>query len=475
MTAALKELDADSQGTLKAVINNSAFKGKLADSLFLPGAGDEIGSLLLIGLGNAKTLDVKKAEKLATTLTNVLNARRIETAALVTDFAKGAKGAELVAMLAHAAVLSSYRFDRYHTKKTVEQKPSLKTLTLISEDAAQANVIYKQHLAESAGVFLTRDLVSEPANVLYPESFAKRIEKELKPLGIKVEILDVPAMQKLGMGSLLAVGQGSERDARLVIMRYDGAPKTSKKNKAPFSFIGKGITFDTGGISLKPGDGMWDMKWDMAGAGCVVGLMKTLAMRKAKVNVVSAVALAENMPSGKATRPGDIVTSMSGQTVEILNTDAEGRLVLADALWYVQEKYKPRGIVDLATLTGAIIIALGHEYAGAYSNNDDMVKKLKTAGEHVGEHVWHMPMCDHWNKLMDSPIADMKNISNSREAGSATAAAFLSRFIQNNTPWTHLDIAGVAWSNRERNAVPKGASGFGVRLLNQFVRSTLEG
>jgi len=317
------------------------------------------------------------------------------------------------------------------------------------------------------GVYLTRDVVTEPPNVLYPETLAARC-KELEELGVVVEILNEKKMAKLGMGALLGVGQGSVRESFLVTMRWDGGPK----NKAPVAFVGKGVTFDTGGISLKPGPGMEEMKWDMGGSGTVLGLMKALAGRKAKVNAVGVVGLVENMPDGNAQRPGDVVTSMSGQTIEIHNTDAEGRLVLADALWYTQQEFKPQAMIDLATLTGAILIALGNEYAGLFSNDDTLSAQLISAGQASGEPVWRMPLGDAYDKLLNSDCADMKNIGG-RNAGSITAAQFLQRFVKDTT-WAHLDIAGMAWSSKDRPTVPKGATGYGVRLLDRFVSDVYE-
>jgi leucyl aminopeptidase len=333
--------------------------------------------------------------------------------------------------------------------------------------AAAAKKAYGPMDKIADGVFFARDLVSEPGNVIYPETLAEQC-KELTKLGVKVEIFDEKKMAKLGMNALLGVGQGSVRESRMVVMSWNGAAKS----KQPVAFVGKGVTFDTGGISLKPGPGMEEMKWDMGGSGTVIGLMKALAGRKAKVNVVGLVGLVENMPDGKAQRPGDIVKSMSGQTIEILNTDAEGRLVLADVLWYCQDKYKPQFIVDLATLTGAIIIGLGHEYAGMFANDDKLAEQLFAAGTATEEKVWRMPLHDNYDKKIKSDAADMKNIGG-RDAGSITAAQFLQRYV-NKTPWAHLDIAGVAWSKEAKPTVPKGATGFGVRLLDRFVADNYE-
>jgi len=323
-------------------------------------------------------------------------------------------------------------------------------------------------------VFFTRDLVSEPANILYPDSFAKQA-KSLERLGVKVEVLGEAQMRRLGMGALLGVGQGSVRESKMVVMQWNGSGRKNrgKKAEAPVAFVGKGVTFDTGGISIKPSAGMEDMKWDMGGAGVVVGLLKALAGRKAKANVVGVVGLVENMPDGNAQRPGDIVTSMSGQTIEVLNTDAEGRLVLADALWYTKERFKPKFMVNLATLTGAIIISLGNQHAGLFSNNDTLSERLTQAGKDVDEPLWRMPISPEYDKMINSDAADMKNIGG-RGAGSITAAQFLHRFVD-KVPWAHLDIAGVTWSKTDAPTVPKGGTAFGVRLLDQLVRNHYEG
>jgi leucyl aminopeptidase len=320
------------------------------------------------------------------------------------------------------------------------------------------------------GVFLTRDLVSEPPNYLNPEKFVTEIKK-LSKLGLKVDVFDYSKMKKIGMNALLGVAQGSKNLPYFVTITWK--PKNSK-NKKPLSFIGKGVCFDTGGISLKPAKFMEDMKYDMAGAGAVVGLMKTLALRKSKSYVVGAVALVENMPGGSAQRPGDIVKSYSGKTIEVLNTDAEGRLILADAIYYIDEQYKPELIVDLATLTGAIVVSLGSEYAGLFSNNDKLSEKLIKAGEIENEKLWRFPLHKNYDKLMDSKIADIQNINYSGGAGSITAAQFLQRFLKNNTPWAHLDIAGMAWTKKDLDIIPTGATGYGVKLLNKFVEKYYE-
>ncbi|MCW8970556.1 MAG: leucyl aminopeptidase, partial [Rhodospirillales bacterium] len=375
---------------------------------------------------------------------------------------------------AYGAVLRSYRFDKYRTRgdDNGSGKPALSSIKFLCAGEARAKSLFARLSKIADGVFFTRDLVSEPANVLYPETLAKQAES-LKKLGVKVKVMGVAEMRKLGMGALLGVGQGSARESRLVTMHWQGAGgagkggKGGKKAAAPIAFVGKGVTFDSGGISIKPAAGMEDMKWDMGGAGAVIGLMRALAGRKAKADVVGIVGLVENMPSGTAQRPGDIVTSMSGQTIEVLNTDAEGRLVLADAIWYCKETFKPRAIIDLATLTGAIMVSLGTEKAGLFSNDDDLAAKLFDAGEAEGEHLWRMPLGKEYDDLLKSDVADMKNIGG-RWGGSITAAQFLQRFV-GDTPWAHLDIAGVTWWKADKPTIPKGGTGFGVRLLDRFV------
>ncbi|GAC1329165.1 MAG: leucyl aminopeptidase [Beijerinckiaceae bacterium] len=367
--------------------------------------------------------------------------------------------------------LRAYRFDVYRTKKKDDSEregPVHVAIALADPAAAKAAREKRSGLAD--GVALARSLVNEPPNVLYPETFAARA-KDLEALGVEVEILDVPAMEKLGMGALLGVGQGSERPSRLVVMRWNGA-KGQGGDKKPVAFIGKGVCFDTGGISIKPAAGMEDMKGDMAGAACVVGLMHALAARKAKVDAIGAIGLVENMPGGNAQRPGDIVKSMSGQTIEIINTDAEGRLVLADVLWYIQDKYKPAFMIDLATLTGAIIVALGQEHAGLFSNNDELAERLTKAGKETGEKVWRLPLGPAYDKLIDSKFADMKN-TGGRHGGSITAAQFIQRFV-NKVPWAHLDIAGTGMGSLANDINQSWGSGWGVRLLDRLVADYYE-
>ncbi len=376
---------------------------------------------------------------------------------------------EDAATIAYGALLRNWRIDKYRTKLAEASKPSVTDLIVVGAPS-EAEAAWPRYAAIADGVFLTRDLVAEPANVIYPESFVERCQ-HLADLGIEITVLDVPAMEKLGMGALLGVGQGSRKPSRMLAMKWDG---TGGKQERPLAFVGKGVTFDTGGISIKPAAGMEDMKWDMGGAGAVAGVMKALAGRKANVHVVGVCGLVENMPDGNAQRPGDIVTSMSGQTIEVINTDAEGRLVLCDALHWTQETFNPETVIDLATLTGAIIVSLGSENAGLFSNDDDLSDKLIAAGKAAGDPLWRFPLSAAYDKTIDSPIADMKNMGG-KGAGSIAAAQFLQRFIKSGVKWAHLDIAGMVWSDKADPVWEKGATGYGVRLLDQFVADNFEG
>ncbi|MDP6342753.1 MAG: leucyl aminopeptidase [Alphaproteobacteria bacterium] len=471
MPATARQLDKDSKGAIRRATKGSRFEGGKGQWLeILAPAGIKADRVVLGGLGEAKEIDPTSLENFGGSVVQRLAGSGLKTIAIAYDDVRGAKveAAEGAARLAFGARLGSYRFDKYRTKDKAKDRPSVTTLSVTVSGATAARRAYKPLAAIADGVYMTRDLVSEPANVIFPESMAREC-RGLSKLGVKVEVLNEARMAKLGMHALLGVGQGSRRESRLVVMRWQGAGARSK----PVAFVGKGVTFDTGGISLKPGPGMEMMKWDMGGSGTVVGLMKALAGRKAKVNAVGVVGLVENMPDGQAQRPGDIVTSMSGQTIEILNTDAEGRLVLADALWYTQNRFKPQFMVDLATLTGAMIIALGHENAGMFANDDELAERLHAAGKQIGEGVWRMPLADAYDKKLDCPIADMKNIGG-RDAGSITAAQFLQRFV-NEVPWAHLDIAGVAWGDKGKPTVPKGGTGWGVRMLDRLVANHYEG
>ena len=421
--------------------------------------------LVVVGLGN-DSLPADAAEKLGgSAVARLLTSG--ETHAVI-DLTGLGYDADAAARVALAAELRSWRYDRYRTKLKDKQKPTLKTVTIVGGGNGAAERWKSRWEPVAQGIDLTRSLVTEPANIIYPESFVDRC-RELTKLGLEIDVLDGKQMKELGMGALLGVAQGSVREPRLLVLRWNGG----KKDAAPVAFVGKGVTFDTGGISIKPAAGMEAMKWDMGGAGAVVGAMKALALRKAKANIVGVCGLVENMPGGNAQRPGDVVTTMSGQTVEVINTDAEGRLVLGDAVCYVQRKYQPTTIIDLATLTGAILISLGHEYAGLFTPDDDLADTLIKAAGESGDKLWRMPLGDSFDRLIDSPIADMKNVG-PREGGSITAAQFIKRFIDDGVKWAHLDIAGMAWSDKPSNTFDKGATGFGVRLLDQYVADTLE-
>jgi leucyl aminopeptidase len=444
------------------------FTGKSGSALELVApAGLAVSRLVILGVGKARKLKPQDFVKLGGSALG----RAPASASDLTIFAELASGAlkpDQAADVALGTQLRGYVFDRYKTKrKEGEEPPAKPQITVAVANVAAAQKAFAPRAAVADGVVMARDLINEPANVLYPEEFARRASA-LKRLGVAVEVLDVPAMKKLGMNALLGVGLGSEHDSRVVIMRWNGG----KKGQAPVAFVGKGVCFDTGGISIKPAASMEDMKGDMAGAACVVGLMRTLAARKAKVNAVGAIGLVENMPDGKAQRPGDIVKTMSGQTIEIINTDAEGRLVLADVLHYVNTRHKPKFMIDLATLTGAIIVALGQEYAGMFSNDDRLCDRLTRAGLATGERVWRMPLGPEYDKLIDSKFADMKN-TGGRFGGSITAAQLLARFVD-KTPWVHLDIAGTALGSPQNDINKSWSSGWGVRLLNQLVADHYE-
>ena len=457
-----QQADEATGGAIARALEVAEFKGAKGKSvnILAPGAG--LSRVVVIGLGKPLELNDRGLTEAGGAAAAAVS--RETSAAIATGTLTAAQAADV----ALGAVLKSYRFDRYRTKEKPEDKPKLAKLSLLTGDAAKARSAWEPRKSVADGVFLTRDLVSEPPNVLNPAEMAERCKK-LTSLGLKVEVLGPKEMQKLGFGALLGVAQGSVNEPRMVVMQWNGNGKGKGK---PIAFIGKGVTFDTGGISIKPAGGMEDMKWDMAGAGTVVGLMAALAGRKAKVDAVGLIGLVENMPSGTAQRPGDVVKSYSGQTIEVINTDAEGRLVLADVIWYCQEKFDPKFMVDLATLTGAIIIGLGHEHAGMFSNDDGLCQKLAEAGLAVGEKLWRMPLNDEYDKQIRSEIADMKNIGG-RPAGSITAAQFIQRFV-NKKPWAHLDIAGMAWSSKDSPTTPKGATAFGVRLLDRLVAEHYE-
>jgi len=472
LTQAAQRADKAAGGVLTRALKTSRFKGKPNEILEIIAPPDIAASrLLLVGLGKAEDFNTSKAETLAAIVTGRLITSGETQAMFEIDTPKGAKlkAPQLAAHLAFGAQLRSYQFTTYRRKNLDDFQQTLKSVAIATSDAAAARRNWQALSAVAEGVFLARNLVNEPPNILTPAEFARRT-KALTKLGVKVTVLDEAQMKKLGMHALLGVGQGSERDSHLVAMEWNG----SRKARAPIALVGKGVCFDSGGLSLKTGAGMMGMKGDMGGAAAVTGTMHALAARKAKAHVVGIIGLVENMPDGKAQRPDDVVESMSGQTIEILNTDAEGRLVLADALWYAQEKYKPSAVIDLATLTGAIIAALGAEYAGLFSNNDRLSTQITDAGKAEGEPVWRFPMGNGYDKLIKSKIADMKNIGGPF-AGSITAAQFLQRFVKGKTPWAHLDIAGVAWQDGEQKPLmPTWGTGWGVRILNRLIADNFE-
>ncbi|MFT4279388.1 MAG: leucyl aminopeptidase [Rhodopseudomonas sp.] len=466
-TAATKALGV-AVATVKRAVASSQFKGKAGSALdLLAPEGLKVGRLIVIGAGKVAAIKDYDLLKLGGAVAGKIGAA--DTAVtVIADLPGAAMQPEQAAAIASGIRLRAYKFDRYKTKKKDDDSGAVNaSVSIAVADPAAAKKAFTPGSHVVDGVILARELVNEPPNVLYPEEFAKRAA-QLKKLGVEVQILDVKAMTQLKMGALLGVSQGSAHPGRTVIMRWNGG----KKGEQPLAFVGKGVCFDTGGISIKPSASMEDMKGDMGGAACVVGLMHALAARKAKVNVVGAIGLVENMPDGNAQRPGDIVTSMSGQTIEIINTDAEGRLVLADVLWYVAQKHKPKFMVDLATLTGAIMVALGTDYAGLFSNNDQLAEHLTAVGQSTGEKVWRMPLGPEYDKQIDSQFADMKN-TGSRNGGSITAAQFLQRFVD-GTPWAHLDIAGTAMGAPKNDINQSWGSGYGVRLLNQLVAEYYE-
>ncbi|MEO1607978.1 MAG: leucyl aminopeptidase [Pseudomonadota bacterium] len=472
-----KALNTKASNQLTNSMKATGFKGKARTSLTIHAVPEtSIDRLVIIGAGDVKGANEQHWAMLGGYAYAQLARAGTSTANLALDIGglAEAKTTEALASLAMGVLLRSYRFDIYksqppkNSKSYSDDEPStsdtpLQTLNIICNDPEAMEKAFAHNRAIVDGMTLARDLVNQPANILGPSEFAAQCAK-LEDVGLEVEILDADQLQEIGMHALLAVAQGSERPARVAIMKWHGA--ATKKNK-PVCFIGKGVCFDTGGISIKPAVGMEQMKGDMAGAACVTGLMHTLGARKARINAIGLVGLVENMPSGKAQRPGDIISSLSGQSIEVLNTDAEGRLVLADLLTYAEKKFSPKLIVDLATLTGAILVALGKEHAGLFSNNDRLANDLTACGLEVGEKVWRMPLAPAYDKMIDTPNADMKNIGG-RNAGSITAAQFLQRFV-GNTPWAHLDVAGTAMASEKTEISQSWASGWGVRLLNRLV------
>jgi leucyl aminopeptidase len=460
------ELDAGALRVVTGAARASRFDGETATIVeaFVPWE-DGVRRVLLIGAGGGSESDYERAG-------GALTARLLTSGVdiVAVDFGDGVKPtAKAVARFAGAAAQRGWRYDVYRTKLPEKAKATLTSIVLLNAPEG-SEAAWAPQKALTEGLELTRVLVAEPPNLLYPETFVSKVLAEIDGLGLEVTVLGETEMMELGMGALLGVSQGSVREARLLALKWNGAGPGDPS----LALVGKGVTFDTGGISLKPGAGMEDMKWDMGGAGAVVGAMKALAGRKAKANVIGVCGLVENMPDGNAQRPGDVVTSMSGQTMEILNTDAEGRLVLCDVLTWVQRTHHPKTIVDLATLTGAMIISLGSEHGGCFANDDSLADQLLAAGKASGDLLWRFPLSDAYNKLIDSPIADMKNVG-PRGAGSITAAQFLQRYIDNGVRWAHLDIAGMVWADKAGPTFDKGATGYGVRLLDRFVADNFEG
>ena len=456
LSASAKKADKETDGAITRAIKEAKFKATAGQSLTVR---THKGTVIIIGSGKKITAG-KVAEDLGGHVAGAISAAKLSSATLFTD----SNDAAIVKSIALGAELASYGFSRYFTKGD-KAKPKERALAIASSLGSAIASKFKQDSELAEGVFLSRNLTTEPANVLYPASFAERC-KPLSKHGVKVKIMGEAALKKAGMNLLLSVGDGSRKESHLVEMRWNGG----KAGEKPIVLIGKGVCFDSGGISIKPAGGMEDMKWDMGGASAVVGAMRSVAGRKLKRNVVGLIGLVENMPDGNATRPGDVISSLSGQTVEIINTDAEGRLVLADVLTYAQKQFKAKKIVNLATLTGAIIVSLGHEYGGLFCNNDDLAKALQAAGDETGERVWRMPLGKEYDEQLKSHIADMKNVG-SRWGGAITAACFLERFVGEGVAWAHIDIAGMAWSDKSKPTVPKGGTGYGVRLLTRLIEN----
>lgn len=461
-------LDADLKALVSQIIDLREFKGKSGQRVTMATPHHvSIKCIILVGVGNLKEFNALEASKFGGRLISILKCSKFTEASIMMDSRLIEENeAEIYANIAYGFNIREYSFDKYKSAEKLKDKTSLSKIELITHSPKEAQSIFEKELKPVAqSINFSRDLISEPPNVIYPESFSERSQEELEQFGVKVEILGEADMYDLEMHALLGVGQGSAKESKLLVMQYNGG----EEGDAPLSFVGKGVTFDTGGISLKPSARMEEMKYDMSGAAIVTGLIRSLAARKAKVNVVAIAALSENMPDGNAQRPADVVKSMSGQTIEILNTDAEGRLVLADALWYCQNRFKPQVMIDLATLTGAIVVSLGGHHAGLFSNNEELSKDLLKAGKDTDEKLWEFPLTSDYDKMIDSTIADVRNTGNGKGAGSITAAQFLKRFV-NDVTWAHLDIAGVSWADSSTELNPVGATGFGVRLLNEFVK-----
>jgi leucyl aminopeptidase len=452
----------EERASVEAAARGQRFDGEVGGiaETWIGGGSGQVRRLLLAGSGSSS--DGATAEKIGGAVVARLLTSGEKTAVL--DLGGTRFDADSAARLALAAAARGWRYDRYRTRLKEKQKPTLEELVIVGAPEGAEGRWTERYAPVLEGVKLTRELVTEPANIIYAETFVERVRKAAEGTGLVVEALGQAEMERLGMGALLGVNQGSAREPRLLVLRWNGGGE----GEAPLALIGKGVTFDTGGISIKPAAGMESMKWDMGGAGAVAGAMLAIASRKAAANVVGLCGLVENMPSGTAQRPGDVVTSMSGQTVEVINTDAEGRLVLGDVMTYAQREFKPKRMVDLATLTGAMVISLGHEHGGLFSNNDALAGELIAAGQETGDKLWRLPLAEAYDRLIDSPIADIKNVG-PREAGAITAAQFLQRFVEEGVEWAHLDIAGTVWSDKPGTTFDKGATGYGVRLLDRWV------
>lgn len=468
----LISLDQQHHGLIsKTIANKLQFTDKYGQIKIIPSVvkSGEVKYLVLAGLGSEEKLTEVKIEELGgKILQNVTNAKITTIGLKIKNRINNFTSSLVASLIASGALLASYRFDKYRTTLKEADKFVVESFEISTDNNAEAAKLFEVKKLIAEGVFFTRDISNEPSNIKTPQIYAERIAETLEELNVDVSILGEREMKNLGMGALLGVGQGSQNESKLVVMEYQGASKD-----APYiALVGKGVIFDTGGISLKPSNNMHLMRYDMCGSAAVVGTMIAVASQELLVNIVGVVGLVENMPSGNAQRPGDVVTTMSGQTAEVLNTDAEGRLVLADAVWYAQEKFKPKCVIDVATLTGAIVVSLGPTYAGCFSNNDELADKLIKAGEEVNEKLWRMPLHEDYDVMINSDIADMANIGNvPGAAGSSTAAHFIKRFIQEGVEWAHLDIAGVANSSKPSSLGPKGAVGYGVRLLEKFINT----
>jgi len=468
-------LDQQHHGLIsKTIADKLQFTGKYGQIKIVPSVikSGEIKYLIIAGLGSEEKLTEVKIEELGGKILQQATAAKISIIGLKVINKISKFSSQLFAsLIASGAFLASYRFDKYRTTLKEAEKFAVESFEIFTDNNTEAAKLFEVKKLIAEAVFFTRDISNEPSNIKTPQVYAERVAEALEAFGVGVDIIGEREMKNLGMGALLGVGQGSQNESKLVVMKYQGANKDTQ----PVALVGKGVIFDTGGISLKPASNMDLMKYDMAGSAAVVGAIIALARREAPVNIVGVIGLVENMPSGNAQRPGDVVTTMSGQTAEVLNTDAEGRLVLADAIWYAQEKFKPKCVIDLATLTGAITVALGSTYAGCFSNNDELASKLIKAGEEVNEKLWRMPLHNDYDKMINSDIADMANIGNvPGSAGSSTAAHFIKRFIKEGVDWAHLDIAGVANSKKPSSLGPKGAVGYGVRLLEKFIKENYE-